>query len=178
MGVADHLYFVCSMSKNFGLPAARIGWLVSSHRNIRAAVYWLENQNVSVSSISQELAARVLAFGNRPLIASMTAVRASALDFLNREFGVQRLPPAGTQMALQLPVADVEHFADYALNRHQLVLATSSNYAGFAEGFIRLPFSYLEESTQRALQRLALAINTYADAQSASKPERRVGSSA
>ena len=175
MGVADHLYFVCSMSKNFGLPGARIGWLVSSARNIRAAIYWLENQNVSVSSISQELAARVLAFGNRPLLASMTAVRAKALDFLSREFGVRRLPPAGTQMALQLPVAEVEHFADYALNRHQLVLATSSNYVGFDDGFIRLPFSYLQESTERALQRLALALGSYSDMQPEAMPAQRAG---
>jgi beta-methylarginine biosynthesis bifunctional aminotransferase len=168
IGAADHLYFVCSMSKNFGLPGARIGWLVSSRRNIRTAVFWLENENVSVSSVSQELAARVLSFGNRPLIASMTIVRDRVLNFLGREFGLRRLPPAGTQMALKLPVADVEHFADYALNRHELVLATSSNYAGFREGFIRLPFSYLLERTERALERLELAINTYGDVRSAS----------
>lgn len=161
VGLADHLYFVCSMSKNFGLPGARIGWLIASRRNIETAISWLENENVSVSSLSQELAARVLAAGNGPLIESMTAVRARTLQFLSREFELKRIPPAGTQMALQLPVDDVEQFADYALNEHQLVLATSSNYAGFQADFIRLPFSYLWEHTAPALERLALAIHAY-----------------
>lgn len=173
VGVADHLYFVCSMSKNFGLPGARIGWLISSRRNIEAAINWVENEHVSVSSVSQALATRVLSLGNGPLIASMTEVRARTLEFLRCEFELQRIPPAGTQMALKLPVDDVEHFADYALNEHELVLATSSNYAGFQADFIRLPFSYLLEHTEPALQRLALAIHTYAH--QFAVPARRVG---
>jgi len=173
VGAADHLYFVCSMSKNFGLPGARIGWLISSRRNIEAAIHWLENENVSVSSVSQALATRVLSLGNGALIASMTVVRARTLEFLRSEFELQRIPPAGTQMALKLPVDDVEHFADYALNEHELVLATSSNYAGFQADFIRLPFSYLIEHTEPALERLALAIHTYAH--QFALPARRVG---
>ena len=173
IGMADHLYFVCSMSKNFGLPGARIGWLISSRSNIEAAMAWLENENVSVSSISQELATRVLSLGNGPLLGSMTSVRAGTLKFLAREFDLDRIPPAGTQMALKLPVDDVEQFADYALNEHELVLATSSNYAGFQTEFIRLPFSYLWEHTAPALDRLALAIHTYAHQFAA--PARRVG---
>lgn len=175
MGLADHLYFICSMSKNFGLPGARIGWLISSRRNIEAAIAWLENENVSVSSISQELATRVLSLGNAPLIESMTSVRAKTLAFLSREFELARIPPAGTQMALRLPVDDVEQFADYALNEHQLVLATSSNYAGFRSDFIRLPFSYLWEHTAPALERLTLAIHSYTHQFAA--PARRVGHS-
>ena len=107
------------------------------------------------------MAARVLASGNSALIASVTAVRRRALELLTRTFGVRRLPPAGTQMLLKLPVPDVEHFADYALNRHALVLATSSNYAGFREEFVRLPFSYRVERTEIALQMLELALSTY-----------------
>lgn len=173
IGAADHLYFICSMSKNFGLPGARIGWLISSRRNIEAAIAWLENENVSVSSVSQELATRVLSLGNGPLIDSMTLVRARTLQFLAQEFDLVRIPPAGTQMALKLPVDDVEQFADYVLNEHELVLATSSNYAGFQSDFIRLPFSYLWEHTAPALERLALAIHTYAHQFTA--PARRVG---
>ncbi|MFC6841587.1 aminotransferase class I/II-fold pyridoxal phosphate-dependent enzyme [Xanthomonas theicola] len=163
LGTADHLYFVCSMSKNFGLPGARIGWLASSPRNVRTALYWLENENVSVSSVSQELAAMALAQGNAPLLQSMTIVRSRVLAFLQQAFGLPCIPPAGTQMVLRLPVGDVEHFADYALNQHELVLATSSNYAGFRREFIRLPFSYLPEHTDRALRRLELALHAYQD---------------
>jgi aspartate aminotransferase len=163
LGSADHLYFVCSMSKNFGLPGARIGWLVSSPHNVRTAMYWLENENVSVSSVSQELATLALMRGNGPLLQSMTIVRSRVQAFLQRAFGLPGIAPAGTQMVLRLPVADVEHFADYALSEHGLVLATSSNYAGFRSEFIRLPFSYLPAHTDRALRRLELALHAYKD---------------
>jgi beta-methylarginine biosynthesis bifunctional aminotransferase len=161
LGQSDRCYFICSMSKNFGLPGARIGWLISSAPNIRTTLSWLESENVSISSVSQALAVRILVSGNHPLAASMKIVRGIVLDFLTREFNIRRLPPAGTQMALELPFSDVEHFADDALNRHELVLATSGNYAGCRGGFIRLPFSYLPENTERALQRLELAMHTY-----------------
>jgi aspartate aminotransferase len=158
----NNIYSVCSMSKNFGLPGIRIGWLMSSEENIRRSAFLLENENVSISSISQELANIALEVGNADLFDEVESTRQLVHDYLLAEFGRFDLPPSGTQMILPLPFDDIERFADYALNSEGLVLCTSSNYRGQRQPFVRLPFSYPKDHTFRALVKLRSAVNSYA----------------
>lgn len=154
-------FLVSSVSKNFGIPGARVGWLVSTSSTIQSIVTHLEIENVAISSASQELAKFAISIGNASLVESVARTRAVIRDSIRAAGIDQEIPPSGTQMMLATPFEDVEDFADYALRECSLVLATSSNYEGHTRPFIRLPFSYLPDQSLRALDRLYEAITSY-----------------
>lgn len=150
------LYAVNSMSKNYGAPGLRVGWITSAAENVQALAGALEREVIAVSGVAQAHAMALLEHGNAALVsvvhegkrfvesrlASCPAVRVST-------------PAGGSQLAAELPVSDVETFCDFMLAEHGVGLVSSSNYEGVARPFVRIPFGCEGERLGRALGLLA-----------------------
>lgn len=149
----DHLYVANSMSKNYGAPGLRIGWLMSAKNNILKLSGDLETQCISISPPSQYMATNLLKEGNLLLKKTVQdnylRIQTLLLSYLPRD--AFYLPEGGTQIILYLPVKDIEYFADYMLTEYQVILCTSSNYRGLTKEFIRLPLGQPMEDLEYAL---------------------------
>ncbi len=141
----DRLYLVNSVSKNFGVPGLRIGWVISSPTNVAALNRRLEDDCIAVSAPAQLYARDLMVAGNAELQAVVTegerfmrswATQNPDLPVRRYKGSVQSLAPA--------PTTSVTKFADRLLVDYGLLVATSENYAGVRsdEEFIRLPFGY------------------------------------
>ena len=158
------LYTVNSVSKNYGSPGLRIGWVTSSSDNIEVMAGALEIECVAVCSPAQTKAAHLISMGNAPLHQQVVNSRAVVRAFLGRHLSKYALlPPAGTQIFVKLPVRDIEGFADQMLGEYGLVLATASNYSGSQGAHIRIPTGYSESVTHDALELLRQGIERYAE---------------
>ncbi len=137
---SSNVIIVNSMSKNFGRPGDRIGWIIAREDVIDRVLPRIEWEAVCINPRAQLTAASIIRKGNGPLVQAVQngreAFRQSAQDHpvLN-----VALPAGGTQLWLDLGVGDIESVADYALMKHHVILTTSANYAPNLQGFIRFP---------------------------------------
>ncbi|GAP48938.1 beta-methylarginine biosynthesis bifunctional aminotransferase [Streptomyces azureus] len=155
------LTIVNSVSKNYGRPGDRVGWIVAAQENIARLVPRLEWEAVAVNGRAQLDAVAAIDRGNAELVEGVRAGRAAALDHARETGGAGSLPPGGTQLWLDLRVADIERFADFALERHHLVLTTSANYVPVVRGHIRFPTGIPAERMRRALTALHEALDDW-----------------
>lgn len=151
---------VNSMSKNYGRPGDRIGWILARQDVTARLTANVEREVVAVSAASQLAAAQAIHTGNELLVEAVRVGR----DVYRRTaaFGTQELPAGGTQVWLDLGVVDIERFADFALEKHHLVLATSSNYFAAPPGHVRLPTGAPPALIQEGLWTLAVALREWA----------------
>jgi beta-methylarginine biosynthesis bifunctional aminotransferase len=157
----SHVYVVNSMSKNYGAPGLRIGWVLSSAANVARVSSALERECIAVSGVSQRQASVLLDHGNEALVESVHRKLPHLLAELY-EVGLTFCHPrGGTAVWVELPVEDVEVFADYVLDRHALVLATASNYAGTSLPCIRIPIGADLGVLIRAIDLLSAALRDY-----------------
>lgn len=151
----EHVYTVNSMSKNYGSPGLRIGWINSSKRNIDLLAGLLEQETIAVCGIAQKQARNVIEFGNTELINRVKEtnklIQQYLIHFKNIEYNI---PDGGTQFFIKIPVEDSDLFADYMQLKYGLVLTTSSNYSGIEGSFLRIPMVYPIDTTKRALELL------------------------
>ncbi|MEU7022174.1 beta-methylarginine biosynthesis bifunctional aminotransferase [Streptomyces sp. NPDC046203] len=152
---------VNSVSKNYGRPGDRIGWIVAATETIDRLVPRLEWEAVAVNGRAQLDAVAAIERGNTELVEGVRAGRAAYLAHADRLRAPQALPPGGTQLWLDLKVPDIERFADFALDRHHLVLTTSSNYAPVSPGRIRFPTGIPAERMRRGLTALHEALEDW-----------------
>lgn len=158
---SQRMAVVNSASKSLGRPGERVGWVVANESVVAGLVPRLEWEIVSVNGAAQHAVAAALAAGNAPLV---EAVRRGRAAFARAVAGTRLdtpLPPGGSQLWLDLGVADVEAFADFALHRHRLVLTTSANYAPALPGHIRFPTGMPEGLIRRSLGALADALDDW-----------------
>lgn len=156
------MFTVNSFSKNYGLPGIRIGWITASFDNVNKLAGLLESQCVAVSGNSQEVAEKFMRAGNSSLVAAIQERSSHIQSKLSAIAGLKFVEPeAGTQFLVKLPVDDIEKFADHALDRHGLILATASNFVGVDGPYIRIPLGYTLPTIDRALDLLQLSITTY-----------------
>lgn len=156
------VYVVNSMSKNYGSPGLRIGWIISSRSNVDALTTVLERENIAVCGVAQDLACARLAEGNAELVDVVRAGRRLLLTHLPRIEGVSFDAPAGgTQIFARVPVDDVEQFCDFALVEQGLSMVSSSNYEGVTGPWVRLPLGAPIDVLEKALRLLAEALTEY-----------------
>ena len=159
---SPHVVVVNSLSKNYGRPGDRIGWIIAHETVVSRLLPRLEWETVAVSGTSQLAAASVIAAGNAALV---DAVHTGRLAFHRAALDVPRLDPVlpggGTQVWLDLGLADVEAFADFALSEFHLVLTTSSNYSPAPPGHIRFPTGLPPETIAAGVDVLHRAITAW-----------------
>lgn len=150
------LYAVNSMSKNYGAPGLRVGWITSAAGNVRALAGALEREVIAVSGPAQAHARALLEHGNQALVAAVHEGKRFVESRLASCPAVHVSAPAGgSQLAAELPVSDVESFCDLMLVEHGVGLVSSSNYEGATHPFVRIPFGCDREILSRALGLLA-----------------------
>ncbi|TKC98585.1 beta-methylarginine biosynthesis bifunctional aminotransferase [Polyangium fumosum] len=163
LGVSwKNVYVVNSMSKNFGSPGLRVGWIVSTPENVHALLRVLELENISVCGLSQAIASDLLDRGNAVLVEAVRAGRQMLSERLPQIAGIRFCVPAGgTQIFAELPVTDVEEFCDFALAELGLCLVSASNYEGVQGAFVRLPMGAPPGTLENALALLGAGLDAY-----------------
>ena len=141
----SYTYTVNSMSKSFGAPGLRVGWVSSDAANIAKLGGILERECIAVCGWTQQQALHLLYLGNHSLVECISEgakflAQELASYLPNIEFSA---PSGGTQFFIELSaVDDIEAFADYVMVDQGLVLATRSNYVGLSGSFVRIPIGY------------------------------------
>lgn len=168
--ITDDIFLVGSMSKNFGAPGLRIGWVVASPWNITRLSGTLETNCVAVSGLTQELAVELIQSGNSVLYEAVNSGRQEVVDMLARVDGLSIAKPGGgTQVVVRVPVENIEDFADFVLVKHGLMLATSSSYAT-REAFARVPTGANLKVMLRAIDLLRAGLQDFLSMQHIGHP--------
>jgi beta-methylarginine biosynthesis bifunctional aminotransferase len=155
------IYTINSISKNYGAPGLRIGWITSAAKNILQLSGDLEKECVSVCTPAQTKAAQLIQAGNTPLLDSVIKTRKIVRSKLVEGGLIKAFPTAGTQVFVDLQFENVEDYADFALVQYGLVLATSSNYTGTKNSYVRIPTSYPSCITELAMNKLLKSLKEY-----------------
>ena len=158
----SEVFIVNSMSKNYGVPGLRIGWIVTTSETAEALAAVQEHECIAVGGAAQEIACDLIARGNAPLVQGVRSGWTQLAHELHDLDGVTySTPTAGTQLLLRLPVGDAEAFADHALEHDSLVLATGANYVGLGEGHVRMPVGIGCEAITLGIATLRAALATW-----------------
>ncbi|WZB72472.1 hypothetical protein WJ968_14850 [Achromobacter xylosoxidans] len=92
----------------------------------------------------------------------MDAARGAVFDMLRAIPGLEfETCSYGTQVMAHSDVDDVEAFADFALARYGLILATSRNYSGMRSQSIRIPLGQERDRIAQGLDMLDSSIRSY-----------------
>jgi aspartate aminotransferase len=170
--VAPHntaVFYVNSMSKNYGAPGLRIGWIVATPSNTEDLAGRLERENVAVTSLSQAAAAAMLVWGNEALQIAVAESRRHLIHHVARSDLLSCCCDAsgfgGCSVVVDVPVDDIEAFADRLLVDYAVAVTTPSNFAGMGDGdqsWIRMPLGYPADVIVRALGRIEAAAVEFA----------------
>lgn len=158
----QQIYTVNSMSKNYGAPGLRIGWITSDLDNIKKLSGLCEAECVAVSGLSQLQAYVMIQKGNQDLIEIVHHRKVYIEQRLAKMENIQyKIPMGGTQFFVKLFVNDIDLFADFMLVEYGLALTTTSNYEGVKGSYIRIPIVQPVELIDRALTLLENGIQKF-----------------
>jgi aspartate/methionine/tyrosine aminotransferase len=154
-----------SLSKAYGLPGLRIGWVVADEAE--AAALWARTDYTTISpgDLTDRLAAIALRDDVRPRIIERTRARIRAnlsiLDTWMREQGVfrYRLPDAGAicYTHYDLPINSTV-LAERLRTRRSVLVVPGDHFA--MDGFLRIGFGLPEHELHDALARVAEELAT------------------
>jgi aspartate aminotransferase len=135
------VFLVNSMSKNYGAPGLRVGWILADPRSVAELTARLEYETIAVSGVSQHLAAELIRHGNGPLVDRVSGGRRLIVDWW-AGFDDDRpvVAEGGTQAWVPVPdsAADSD-FTDLLMHAFGLVLVGSESYAGVTGSYVRVP---------------------------------------
>lgn len=165
---------VDSLSKRFSLCGARIGCMMTWHREVRQAAFHIAQARLAAPSIDQIAAAEMLdRIAPDYLKAAHDEYRSRrdvAVAALSRIPGVRSYAPQGGFYVLaQLPVDDAESFASFMLTEfdHQGSTTFVAPAAGFymrpnvGKSTIRIAFVLNRDDTEEAIRVLGEGIKAY-----------------
>ena len=165
---------VDSLSKRFSLCGARIGCMMTWHREVRQAAFHIAQARLAAPSIDQIAAAEMLdTISPDYLRAAHDEYRSRrdvAVAALSRIPGVRSYAPQGGFYVLaQLPVDDAESFASFMLTEfnHQGATTFVAPAAGFymrpniGKSTIRIAFVLNRDDTEEAIRVLGEGIKAY-----------------
>lgn len=161
------VFKVGSMSKNHALPGLRLGWCVTTPENVGQLAVRLEWESVAVSTAAQRLGAALITGPDEDLARTVAQGRQRVLAWVSRltDRGMLRgavgAPTGGTQLWVDLGVADTEDFAAYAFAEHAMLLTSHANYWGADPSCLRLPVGLPDEILDSGLERLERTVTGY-----------------
>jgi aspartate/methionine/tyrosine aminotransferase len=160
-GATPRTIVVGSLSKAYGLPGLRIGWIVAPHELIGELWRRHEYATISAASVSMYLACLALSEGVRErLLERQRGLARSGLEIINAWVAdnadlVSLVPPRATALAFVRYVANLASARVAELLRDQAdVLVAPGAYLG-AERHLRIAHALDPERTQEALRRIA-----------------------
>lgn len=152
---------VGSMSKAYGLPGLRIGWVVAPEDLIDEI--WARHEYVAISAsmLSNKLAAFALSPEVRPRIIDRTrGLIRNGFPVLEQwatenSSLVSLTPPDGGAIALVKYAADIgsEALVDRLRKDHSVLIAPGAHFG--AEGYVRISFGLPEDYLRKGLDRIA-----------------------
>jgi aspartate aminotransferase len=159
---SPNVVVINSVSKNFGRPGDRIGWIVAHEDMINFLVPRIEWEIVCVNPRTQLTATTIIRGGNSPLVQAVQKGRETFSQSIQGHPVLDiALPAGGTQLWLDLGVDDIESLAEYALLEHHIILTTSSNYAPGLKGLIRFPTGLPSTQIEQGVQALGRILNEW-----------------
>jgi aspartate/methionine/tyrosine aminotransferase len=165
--LGPHVIGVSSLSKAYGLPGIRMGWLSTGDPELMTTLLAAKEQVGICSSILDEaVAARVMARRTEhlaPLRERMARHRAIVADWVESEPRVEWVPPgSGVVCVVRLRTeagVRVDDFHDVLLRRHRTYVGPG-HWFGLDDRHMRVGFAWPEEADLRAgLARVSLAID-------------------
>jgi L-arginine:2-oxoglutarate/L-aspartate:5-guanidino-3-methyl-2-oxopentanoate transaminase len=160
---------VNSMSKNYGAPGLRVGWVVGDPATIRALTVRLEYESIAVSGPSQRQAGRLIRSGNAPLVERVRGNRRLLAQWWHGSgLAGSGLPGGGTHAWLPLPAGvDADAFADRLLDDSGVVLLSSSSFEGAGGPHLRVPLGTGPELLAAGLAGVAAGLRRHASTSTA-----------
>lgn len=159
-GSYDRVLIVNSMSKAYGLPGLRLGWLVGPGAVIEQSWRRHEYASIAASMLSMELADKALAEPARArLRARARRLIRTGFDVLTQELGRHQgvfdvVPPQASAMSFvrfNLPIAS-EEFAMRLLREKDLLVIPGARFG--VEGHFRFSSALPEAHLRAGLERL------------------------
>jgi aspartate aminotransferase len=158
----SNFFAINSVSKNYGMPGLRIGWVVSSEKNISALTGLLEQECVAVCGPAQLAALQMVKHGNAELLLAIKDRHSEMKRLLGNIPGIKYEEPiGGLQYLVKVPVEEIESFADFALLNYGLVLTTTANFSNLRGSFLRFSFAYPGAISERALSLFSQALKEF-----------------
>lgn len=157
----DDCYVIKSMSKGYGAPGLRIGWIVADQKEIDLLTGRFEFERVSVSARAQRRAALLLQHGATCLVERVRRGRSFVCTWASELELAHEVPAGGTQLWLSLGSIDAEALADRMMEHHGIILATGANYEPVLCSRTRLPFGCDPSVLSSSLSDLARCIRSW-----------------
>ena len=163
LGTSPYVFAANSMSKSFGAPGLRVGWILSMPDNIELLGARLDQECLAVCSPTQHYARQLLETTNVTPLQQAVQEGNQLIRQELKDWSDIQLPDvkAGALFFFELPISDIEAFADFMLVEYGVFFATSDHYGGIGGSYIRIPMGQPASVLKPALALLKEGLQVY-----------------